>query len=259
MELVARGLGYRYPGTSKDVLHDINLTIKPGTTFAIVGVNGGGKTTLVKALMGLYDHQGSLFLNGHPMAAYDPVTVHRRTSCLFQDFCKYSFSLRENVGIGNVSKVEDGEAVSDAIERGGARGVLGKVGMEGKLNRSGALQGLRAERASLSGGQWQKVALSRSFMRASEADLVVFDEPSASLDPRAEAQLFERIHALSHQNGRRCTTIFISHRYSTVKRADQIAVVEDGTIVECGSHAELMEMEGRYAELYNLQRSGFDD
>lgn len=138
MELVARGLGHRYPGTSKDVLHDINLTIKPGTTFAIVGVNGGGKTTLVKALMGLYDHQGSLFLNGHPMAAYDPVTVHRRTSCLFQDFCRYSFSLRENVGIGNVSKVEDGEAVSDAIERGGARGVLGKVGMEGKLNRSGS-------------------------------------------------------------------------------------------------------------------------
>lgn len=258
MGLVAQDLSFRYPGADKNVLRGINLTIPPGTTLAIVGVNGGGKTTLVKVLMGLYDHQGSLLLNGQPIASYDPATVHKRTSCLFQDFSKYSFTLRENIGIGNVGRMEDEAAIKEAIERGGATAVLDKVGMEGVPNRWGApdaaggdsiqftpsrgppaqnrpaLKGLAdgisgmftsgpsgrggtprpsnavardtplasihepnpesqatkretsirpkshhsgvpEQRASLSGGQWQRVALGRAFMRANEADLVVFE------------------------------------------------------------------------------------
>jgi len=115
------------------------------------------------------------------------------------------------------------------------------------------------KRAPLSGGQWQRVALSRAFLRSDEADLVVFDEPSSSLDPRAEAQLFQRIHALSAQDGRRTTTIYISHRFSTVRKADQIAVIENGTIAEIGSHSQLMAVKGRYYELFNLQKEGFTD
>ncbi|KAI9633142.1 P-loop containing nucleoside triphosphate hydrolase protein [Dioszegia hungarica] len=261
MSIVATNLNFRYPGANKDVLHGINLTILPGTTLAIVGLNGSGKTTLTKALMGLYEHQGSLLLNGRPITAYDPATIHRRTSCLFQDFCRYSFTLRENVGIGNVDQMAEDTALEIAMDRGGALGIKEKVGLEGKLNRygSGGGEGEDENTASLSGGQWQRVALSRSFMRASEADLVIFDEPSASLDPKAEAQLFDRIHALSRQNGRRCTTIYISHRFSTGMKADQIAVVEDGTITECGPHAELMAKAGRYAELYNIQKAGFEE
>lgn len=257
MDIVATDLSFRYPSAQSDVLRGINLTIPAGSTLAIVGLNGGGKTTLVKVLMGLYAHRGSLTLNGQPMAAYDPTTVHRRTSGLFQDFCKYSFTLRENVGIGHVEKLEEDEALEVAIERGGARGLLEKIGLDGELSRWGVpdAQGesaagaksssgtkvtskaagaegrlarlqvraaealglggtsrkaksasdrssvyhlgpgraqdaddnrsvpipsspsktLSEQRATLSGGQWQRVALSRAFMRASEADLVIFE------------------------------------------------------------------------------------
>jgi ABC-type transport system involved in cytochrome bd biosynthesis fused ATPase/permease subunit len=284
MSIVASNMSYRYPEDEKDVLQGINLTILPGTTLAIVGLNGSGKTTLIKALMGLYEHQGSLLLNGHPITAYDPATIHRRTSCLFQDFCQYSFTLRENVGIGNVARMGDDEALEVAMVRGGASGIRDKVGLDGKLSRWGIGSGIdtdnevqlhvhnttapgeagrwqslvgrgrglamalrawytgdlmgaredtkaalsdtgiapdttapngvsgggglvatrtaanaeapttnllklnpttspkdgpsaaRAEHsAGLSGGQWQKIGLSRAFMRASEADLVVFE------------------------------------------------------------------------------------
>ncbi|KAI9633144.1 P-loop containing nucleoside triphosphate hydrolase protein [Dioszegia hungarica] len=359
MSIVASNLSFRYPEANQDVLRGINLTILPGTTLAIVGLNGSGRTTLIKALMGLYEHHGSLLLNGHPITAYDPATIYRRTSCLFQDFCQYSFTLRENVGIGNVARMGDDEALEVAMGRGGAWGIRDKVGLDGKLSRWGIGSDIDADdevqlhgdnttapgeagrwqslvrrgrglamalrawytgnsmgardvqkaalsdtgtatgttapdgvsgggglaatlsaanpeapainqlklsptastgsptasaeySAGLSGGQWQKIGLSRAFMRASEADLVVFDEPSASLDPRAEAQLFERIHTLSHQGGRKVTTIYISHRFATDRKADQIAVVEGGTILECGPHAELMARGGRYRELYDI-------
>ncbi|KAJ9096006.1 hypothetical protein QFC21_005370 [Naganishia friedmannii] len=352
MKIEARGLGFTYPGAEEAVLRDINLVIEPGTTLAIVGFNGGGKTTLVKVLMGLYDHTGSLLINDQPIERFSPNQLHARTTCCFQDHSKYSLTLRENVGIGNVPLMEDDEAVHAAIAKGGATSVEQKVGLEGKLNRTGvpdaslgggegadapadeqameqaameqghpgpgfngsgppggrgppppgrggfrgtssggglfgatsssrprgpppgppppevmqmmlandagASRGFK-ERHSLSGGQWQKLALSRAFMRADQADLVVFDEPSAALDPRAEAELFDRIHALSGSNntGRKTTTIYISHRFSTVRRADKIAVV-DKTIVEFGTHEELLVKGGTYAEFFNLQKGQFD-
>ncbi|KAL7424591.1 hypothetical protein Q5752_000275 [Cryptotrichosporon argae] len=343
MRIEAVNLGFTYPGTDRPVLRNINLTVEPGQTLAIVGFNGGGKTTLVKALMGLYDHSGSLRINGVPTEQIDPTTLHRRTSCLFQDFGKYSLSLRENVGLGDVDRIDDTEAIERAIVRGGAEGVRDKVGLDGALNRHGVPDTLGAgdggdvvgnaggeedlgpppgrkggpggggrggkggkggkggrggfgggrlgsgpppgppdgmpppgdlmpdalaifdrkvgdNKTALSGGQWQRVALSRAFLRADEADLVVFDEPSAALDPKAEAELFQRIHALALRDGqRRSTTIYISHRFSTVRNADVIAFVEDGTITECGNHAQLIALNGRYAELFNLQKAGFSD
>jgi ABC-type multidrug transport system fused ATPase/permease subunit len=145
MGLVAADLSFRYPEIDKDVLRHINLTIRPGTTLAIVGLNGGGKTTLVKALMGLYDSHGSLLLNDHSIASFDPASVHRRTSCLFQDYCRCSLSLRENVGIGLVSQAMEQETVKQAIIRVGAEELLQKVGMEGNLNRYGTPNALAAE------------------------------------------------------------------------------------------------------------------
>lgn len=137
LRIEARNLGLTYPGSSTPVLQNVNLTIEPGTTLAICGYNGAGKTTLAKALMGLYDHTGSLLFNGRPMEAYDPHSIHKRTSCLFQDFSRYSFTLRENVGVGEVKRMDDTPGIEAAIERGGADVVLKKVGMAGRLSRSG--------------------------------------------------------------------------------------------------------------------------
>ena len=224
MRIETRNLGFTYPGCTKPVLHDINLNIAPGETLAIVGFNGGGKTTLVKALMGLYDHTGTLLINAQSAELYAPQSLHRRTSCLFQDFSKYSLSLRENVGVGDVKRMDEIDEIHLAIERGGAEKVRETVGMEGLLNRAGVpdvedggegLNSRKKKKASvvkklntaavakptsisqlaalfggkkheekqeeeekkvpLSGGQWQRVALSRAFLRADEADLVIFE------------------------------------------------------------------------------------
>ena len=234
MSIEARNLSFTYPGSTKPALQGINLSLKAGETLAIVGFNGGGKTTLVKALMGLYAHDGELLVNGRPIQAYDPSTLHARTSCLFQDFSKYSFTLRENVGVGSVAHMTDNPLVETALSRGGAEAILKRVGLDAKLSRVGVPdsagndgvsvsdqpawaqdpdkrrrvmkrmmggRGMPLLRAggppgvsheqmglvgsgrgasedkwvSLSGGQWQRVALSRAFLRSDEADLVVFE------------------------------------------------------------------------------------
>lgn len=292
MRIQARGLAYTYPGSSDQVLHDINITVEPGQTLAIVGFNGGGKTTLVKLFMGLFtEYTGSLTINGVEIRDYDDTTLHTRTGCLFQDYARYPTTLAENVGVGDTTRMGDMAAVRRATERGGADEVARLVG-ERQLKPGGVgkdegwgvdddddddMANLAAQNSDafvalcgsgpasswaerkgigLSGGQWQRIALARAFMRSDRSDLVVFDEPSASLDPRAEAELFDRIHALSGKelgsrsrrsetssapstpqtatpaptptSGDGPTTVYISHRFSTVRRADVIAFVEGG-------------------------------
>ena len=299
MKIRLDNLSYTYPGSSTPALRNLNLVIEPGETLAVVGVNGGGKTTLIKVLMGLYGHQGQLYINDRYIESLDPRTLYRRTSCLFQDFRKYHFSLRENVGIGDTSMMQDDEQLARAMERGGAQGIHMALGIDRELSSSyiskremsesstpstasvgtgvnGTTGGGEKDTSAagtpaiktrfpkseppvnLSGGQWQRVALSRAFLRADQADLIVFDEPSSALDPKAEADLFQRIHDLSgRDDGLKPTTVFVSHRFSTVKRADRILVMEGGTIAELGTHDELMALEGKYAEMFNLQKQGF--
>lgn len=247
MRLELKNLSFTYPGLAKPTLHNINLTIEPGETLAIVGYNGGGKTTLVKLLTGLFETtSGSLTINGVRPRDFNSKTLHKRMSALFQDFNRYHMTLRENVGIGLVEKIDDGDAVNKAIEDGGAQPIRAKGGLEAVLNPWGEPQpptvgelktwrdGCDSESESdddddhfqLSGGQWQRVGLARTFMRAKECDLIVFDEPSSALDPRAEAELFNNIHNLTNIAG--TTTVYISHRFNTVRKADRIALMENG-------------------------------
>lgn len=273
MRIEARNLSFTYPEAAQPTIHDINLVVEPGECLAIVGFNGGGKTTLVKTLLGLHGHTGGLTVNGHEIDDYDVATLNNRMSCLFQDYQMYEGSLRLNVGLGDATLMDDNDAIATALARGGATAVAEKIGgVEQLLDRwsvpnhysimrqsgeedmggnngdkgddgddkgddsegplkplSGSELVVHDDGHALSGGEWQRVALSRAFMRTDKADLVVFDEPSASLDPRAEAELFDKIHSLSMRDGRRVTTtVFISHRFSTVRRADKIAFMENG-------------------------------
>lgn len=252
MRIEVKDLSFTYPGANKATLTNVNLTIEPGETLAIVGYNGGGKTTLVKLLTGLFEHtSGSLTINGIRPRDFNPTTLHKRMSALFQDFNRYNLTLRENVGMGLVEKIEDRAAVNQAIEDGGAQGIRAKGGLEVSLNPWGEPQppsmGIKTWRdgdyddesdgedasLSLSGGQWQRVGLSRAFMRAKDSDLVVFDEPSSALDPRAESELFNNIHNLTNVAG--TTTVYISHRFNTVRKADRIALMENGVSPHCDS------------------------
>jgi len=182
----------------------------------------------------------------------------------FQDFSKYNATAKENVGIGNHPHMHDNILLNTALKRGGADAVVGQLpaGLDQKLDKNSVpLDRTSVSSASvgLSAGEWQRLALARAFMRADHADLIVFDEPSAALDARAEADLFDSIDALSVSNteGIMSTMICISHRFNTIRKANRIVVLEGGTIVELGSHDELIKQDGRYAELFNLQARGF--
>ncbi|KZS90673.1 P-loop containing nucleoside triphosphate hydrolase protein [Sistotremastrum niveocremeum HHB9708] len=268
MKIEARNLSFAYPGATEPVLRNINLVIEPGETLAIVGFNGGGKTTLVKVLMGLFEHEGLLEIDGRDVREYNPQTLHHHTTACFQDFQRYNLSTRENVGVGNWKLITNDESLESAMKKGGALEIVEEVGgLDAELTMfGGSVRSTQAKPppnqpkvARLSGGQWQRVALSRAFIRSNDATLVVFDEPSSALDARAEHELFERIHSLSSsENGERCrTTIYISHRFSTVRKADKIAVMENGTISEFGNHQSLMQLGGRYAEFFKLQADAF--
>ena len=235
----------------RPVLRSLDLTIEAGQSLAIVGLNGAGKTTLVKLLARLYEPQsGRIVVDGRPLTDYDVRAWRRRVAAIFQDFVRYELSARDNVGFGAVELLHDDDKVRSALDRAGALEIVERLpnGLDTTLSRA------YDDGAELSGGQWQRIAIARALMAVEGgAGVLVLDEPTANLDVRAEAAFFDRFLELT----RGLTTILISHRFSTVRRADRIVVLEHGRVVEDGTHEQLLELDGRYAELFHLQAARF--
>ena len=242
-------VSFNYPGSENPALHHINLHIQPGESLAIVGENGSGKTTLIKLLTRLYvPTEGKIFLEGLELSAWDIDTLRQKMAVIFQDFSRYQLIVGENIGIGDVKNIHQDEHVMEAARKGmadvfikdlpaGYKTQLGTWFKDGK---------------ELSGGQWQKIALSRAFMR-SQADILILDEPTAAIDAKAEAEIFAHFRDLTANK----ISIIISHRFSTVRRANYIVVLDQGEILERGSHTELLHLDGQYATLFKLQAKGY--
>lgn len=238
---------FRYPGAARDSLRDVSLVVEPGETLALVGPNGAGKTTLVKLLAGLYPPtSGTIRIDGVDIATLAPAELRRRVGVSFQDFVRFHFTVAENIGVGWLPDIGDRAAIERSAAAGGIDGVVARLpgGYEQALGRWFGGE-------ELSVGQWQRLALARAFMRRSR--LLVLDEPTASLDAEAEAEIFARFGALARDR----TAILITHRFSSVRLADRIAVFDDGALVELGSHAELLAQGGRYARMFRLQAAGY--
>jgi len=230
---------------AKEVLKGVSFTIPAGQTVALVGANGAGKTTLVKLLSRLYDPtEGQVLLDGTDLREFDLDDLRRQIAVVFQDYARYQLPARDNIGFGQVDHLADLERIMAAAAQGGAEPVIERLphGYDTTLGRmfSGGVD--------LSGGEWQKIALARGFMRAAP-QLLVLDEPTAALDAQAEYEIYERFRDLTQGK----TTLLISHRFSTVKMADLIVVLEHGRVIEQGSHADLTVAGGTYARLYEMQ------
>jgi ATP-binding cassette, subfamily B, bacterial len=243
------GVGFQYSGSGRPALADIDLHLQPGGSLALVGENGAGKTTLIKLLTGLYrPTEGRILLDGTPLEEWDTETLRRRIGVIFQDFARYQISVGENIGVGDVAHFGD----TDRWEQAAARGMADVFIRNLPARYDTQLGSWFKDGQELSAGQWQKIALARAFMDR-EADILVLDEPTASMDAAAEAALFEHFRKLTEDK----ITILISHRFSTVRRADHIVVIENGRITERGTHDELMRLNGHYATLFSLQAEGY--
>ncbi|MFK7998166.1 MAG: ABC transporter ATP-binding protein [Polyangiales bacterium] len=242
-------VGFAYPGATKPALTAINLHLRPGRKLALVGENGAGKTTLIKLLARLYKPtEGRILLDGVDLNDWDPDVLRKRIGVIFQDFVRYQLAAGENIGVGDVDHVEDEARWREAAEKGMADEILEGLpgGYKTQLGR------WFVDGQELSGGQWQKVALARAFMRE-DADLLILDEPTAAMDAEAEATIFERFSSLAEER----MAILISHRFSTVRMADEIVVIDHGKVVEQGDHETLLAADGRYAHLFSLQAKGY--
>jgi ATP-binding cassette subfamily B protein len=249
-----RGVSFRYPGTDTDVLHDVDLDLPAGTTVAIVGENGAGKTTLIKLLCRFYaPTSGTITVDGVDLQTIDVEAWRARLAGGFQDFARLELLLRESVGVGDLPRIDDGPAVAAALARTeGADIVHGlSEGLEAQLGR-------QFEGAELSTGQWQKVAVARAVLRETPT-LLLLDEPSSGLDARAEHVLLERYTDAAREVAATtgAATVLVSHRFSTVRSADLIVVLEDGRVVERGTHADLAAAGGVYADLYAIQARAY--
>jgi len=242
-----RDVSFRYPGAQRDSLSHVSLEIEPGETLSLVGRNGAGKTTLVKLLTGLYRPTGGVILmDGVDIASLGTAELRSRVGVIFQDFVRFHFTVADNIGVGWLPEMGNQSEIVRAATAAGVDGVIASLpaGYEQSLGRWFGGE-------ELSVGQWQRLALSRAFMRRSS--VLVLDEPTAALDAEAEAEIFGRFRALAE--GR--TVILITHRFSTARGADRIAVFEAGALVELGTHAELLSTDGRYARMFRLQAAGF--
>ena len=244
-----RGIGFTYPSAEKAVLENVSFSITPGQTVALVGENGAGKSTLVKLLTRLYDPTaGQIMVDGVDVRELDLPEWRRRVAVVLQDFTQYALPARENIGIGWLPRLEDPVAVRAAAVAAGADSLVARLpeGYDTMLGRQ--FRSIGTDGVNLSGGEWQRIALARAFMRE-DAQLLILDEPTSALDARAEHDLFQRFRALTA--GR--ATLLISHRFSTVRLADHIVVLDGGRIVEQGPHAALVAQGGMYAHLYAMQ------
>jgi ATP-binding cassette subfamily B protein len=251
LDIEFRNVTFTYPDKDPETqaaLRNVSFTIRAGEAIALVGRNGAGKTTIVKLLTRLYDPDaGEILLGGRNVKEYDLDELRAQVGVIFQDYVNYYLTARENIGVGRVDDIEDRALVSGAAQKSGANVVIERLNsgydtMLGRWFKQGT---------QLSGGEWQKIALARAFMR--DARVLILDEPTSALDAQAEYEIFQQFRTLTEGK----TAFFISHRFSTVRLADRIFVLEHGGILENGSHAELMALNGRYAELFNLQAEAY--
>ena len=243
-----RNVSFWYPGTTRRILDGFNMRLEPGERIALIGQNGQGKTTVVKLISRLYDPtEGQILLDGVDLREYSIESLCHEIGVIFQDFMRYEMTAAENIGVGRVEKLDDRAAIEVAAQKALADKVVAKLAggydqMLGRRFESGV---------DLSGGEWQRIALARAYLR--DAQMLILDEPTAALDARAEYEVFERFYDLTVGK----MTLLISHRFSTVRMADRIVVLEGGRIVEEGKHSHLVEMGGRYAEMFELQASSY--
>lgn len=243
-----RNVSFRYPGSARLVLNGLNFSLRPGERVALIGENGEGKTTIVKLLTRLYDPvEGQVLLDGIDLREYDLEDLYREIGVIFQDFMRYEMTARENIAVGRIDRMNDQSLLQDSAQKSMAVDVLRKLpaGFEQMLGR-------RFEGGvDLSGGEWQKVALARAYLR--DAQVLILDEPTSALDARSEYEVFKRFAELTAGK----MALFISHRFSTVRMADRIVVLENGRIAEEGDHETLTSLGGRYAEMFELQAASY--
>jgi ATP-binding cassette subfamily B protein len=243
-----RNVGFRYPGTERMVLSNFNFHLAPGERIALIGENGQGKTTVVKLITRLYDpSEGEILLDGVDLREYDLDDLHHEIGVIFQDFMRYEMTARENIAVGRVEREHTMDEIEFAARKSLAEGVIEKLA--GKYDQ---MLGRRFEGGvDLSGGEWQKLALARAYLR--DAQLLILDEPTAALDARSELEVFERFAELTAGK----MALLISHRFSTVRMADRIVVLEGGKLVEEGNHKQLMALGGRYASMFEMQAASY--
>ncbi len=241
---------FKYPHTEKDVLKGVSFTLIKGDKLSLVGINGSGKSTIIKLMLGLYEiDSGEILINGYPMSDYNTRDVRKMFSALFQNFVHYPLTLRDNIALSDYERVLDDDAVIVALKQSGVYDEMQDKlanGLDSFMTRQFDDRG-----TELSKGQWQKVALSRAYFK--NADILIFDEPSAALDAEAEDRIFKNFEDISEGK----TGIMISHRISAARMSNKIIVLDGGIITECGGHDELVEKNGLYAKLYNLQKEKY--